>query len=93
MIANYGYSDAEGEFYITVDTGKCAACGCKPCVAACPRAVFGVEEDPYGEIVIAVTDAARRKLKYECSPCKPSANRPPLPCVAACPFSAISHSW
>jgi hypothetical protein len=32
-------------------------------------------------------------LKYECNPCKPSSHKPPLPCVAACRFEAITHSW
>lgn len=93
MIANYGYKDAEGEYYITLDTSSCAACPAKPCLAACPAKVLIAEEDPYGEAIAAVSDAARRKLKYECFSCKPSANRQPLPCVAACPFGAISHSW
>lgn len=93
MIANYGYSDAEGEYYITLDTSLCAACKDKPCLPACPRLVFVPEEDPYGEHVVAVADAARKKLKYECSPCKPAAARPPLPCQSACPYSAMRHSW
>jgi Fe-S-cluster-containing hydrogenase component 2 len=35
----------------------------------------------------------KKKLKYECNPCKPSSDRPPLPCVEACKLGAISHSW
>ncbi|MHB8765390.1 MAG: 4Fe-4S dicluster domain-containing protein [Deferrisomatales bacterium] len=93
MIANYGYRDAEGEFYITVDTGRCAGCGDKPCVRACPGGVLAEEEDPYGEAVVAVGEAKRRKLKYECARCKPSRGRLPLPCVAACPCGAVTHSW
>jgi Fe-S-cluster-containing hydrogenase component 2 len=93
MIANYGYKDAEGEFYITIDTDRCARCAEKPCVPACPSALFVVEEDPYGEVVVAINEAKRKKLKYECAACKPTSNRPPLPCIAACPYGAVSHSW
>lgn len=93
MIAHYGYSDAQGEFYITIDTGKCEGCPDKPCVAACPASLFVVEEDPYGEEVAAIDEAQRKKLAYACMGCKPEGARPPLPCMAACPFDAIRHSW
>ena len=93
MIAHYGYKDAEGEFYITIDTDRCARCEGKPCTRACPRGLFVVEEDPYGESVAAVDDVMRNKLKYECSGCKPARGRRPLPCVEACPYGAVSHSW
>jgi ferredoxin len=96
MRANYGYKDASGEFYITIDTDLCNGCG--DCVPACPAHVFVVEdEDPNDplrdEPVAMVAEDKRRKLKYECSPCKPTKGRPPLPCVEACKAGAISHSW
>ena len=96
MLANYGYKDASGDFFITIDTDKCDGCGA--CVGACPADVFEVlDEDPNDplrdEPVACVTDNNRKKLKYTCSLCKPSSNRPPLPCVEACQTGAISHSW
>jgi Fe-S-cluster-containing hydrogenase component 2 len=93
MIANYGYKDGEGEFYITIDTGKCAKCAKKPCVPACPSSLFVVEEDPYGDEAVAIDDRKRKKLKYECAGCKPTQGRPPLPCIVACPYDALRHSW
>lgn len=93
MIAHYGYKDAEGEFYIAIDTARCARCDAKPCVAACPQSLFREEEGPYGDMAVAVDDARRRRLRDECAPCKPNRGRRPLPCVAACPFDAIRHSW
>jgi len=96
MLANYGYKDASGDFFITIDTDKCN--GCEACVPACPADVFQVvDEDPNDPFrddpVAVVTDDKKKKLKYECNPCKPPSNSPPLPCVAACDMDAISHSW
>jgi len=95
MLANYGYKDASGDFFITVDTEKCDGCG--DCASACPASIFLVTgEDPndpmrYGPVAIVAQDK-KKKLKYECNPCKPSADRP-LPCIEACRAGAISHSW
>lgn len=96
MLANYGYKDASGDFFITIDTERCNGCG--DCVEACPAEVFEVvDEDPNDpmreEPVAMVSLSKKKKLKYECNPCKPTAQRPPLPCVAACKSGAISHSW
>jgi len=96
MLANYGYKDASGDFFITLNTDLCNGCG--ECVGACPSKVFAVvQEDPYDpmrEEPVAVVAADKvRKLKYACSPCKPMTGAPPLPCVEACKAGAISHSW
>ncbi len=95
MLANYGYKDGSGEFFITINTDKCDGCGA--CVKVCSPKVLEIREDesdPFREIpVAAVTDAQRNKLKYTCGPCKPVSNRPPLPCMVACKPDAIRHSW
>jgi Fe-S-cluster-containing hydrogenase component 2 len=99
MLANYGYKDASGDYFITIDTDKCDGCdGCGDCVSACPVDVFEVmDEDPNDpmkdEPVAIVAADKKKKLKYECGLCKPPSDRPPLPCVAACKAEAISHSW
>jgi Fe-S-cluster-containing hydrogenase component 2 len=96
MLANYGYKDGAGDFYITIDTDLCN--GCRDCVSACPARVFIVEDedpnDPMREEPVAMVAAEKRKkLRYECSPCKPNSSGRPLPCVEACKAGAISHSW
>jgi ferredoxin len=96
MLANYGYKDASGDFFITIDTVKCNGCGV--CADACPASVIMVteedENDPMRREPVAVVAGDKKtKLKYECNPCKPSGNRPPLPCLKACKAGAISHSW
>jgi Fe-S-cluster-containing hydrogenase component 2 len=96
VIANYGYKDGSGEFFITIDTDKCNGCG--DCVEACSCGVLVVlEEDPFDVLrenpVAAVAEDHRKRLKETCSACKPAGGRLPIPCVAACEARAISHSW
>lgn len=95
MKANYGYKDGSGEFFITVDTDFCDGCG--KCVEACPAGVLEVVEnelDPLAEeLVSAVTEEHRKKIKYSCAPCKPTSGPIELPCMQACEPGAITHSW
>ncbi len=93
MIANYGYMDGSGEFYITIDTDKCIDCEDHSCIAACPKDMFDVEPDDYDEDAAFIKNDLRQQIKYLCAECKPVSDRPPLPCVTACKDGAISHSW
>ena len=97
MLANYGYEDGSGGFYITIDTDKCNGCGA--CVTACPAGVLAMGENEYefdaeGEVALVVPDH-RKKIKYSCAPCKPVSGcaSADLPCVKACGPDAIAHSW
>jgi NAD-dependent dihydropyrimidine dehydrogenase PreA subunit len=85
--------DGSGEFYITIDTDLCIECVDHSCVASCPADLFEIIIDDYDDEVAAIKDENRKKIKYDCGPCKPVTDRPPLPCVAACAPGAISHSW
>ena len=93
MKANYGYLDGSGEFFITIDTDKCLDCADRGCVEACPVGLFEIIVDDYDDEVAAVKEDHRKKIKYDCGPCKPASDRPPLPCVVACKPGAITHSW
>ena len=93
MIANYGYMDGSGQYYITINTDLCNACDGHPCVMACPVKMFEIEVDDYDDTVATIKKEFRKSIKYSCSPCKPVSDRLPLPCVIACPLNAISHSW
>jgi len=95
MLANYGYRDGAGEFFITIDTEACDGCG--KCVPVCPAGVFVVGEDEHDplrdEPVAAVREEQRRRLQYACGGCKAGRDRAPLACTAACGRGAIRHSW
>lgn len=89
-IVHYGYTDASGEYYITIG----AACdGCAKCAEACPGAVLEMIVDDYDEPAAAVKPVHRRELKYLCAPCKPAQGTDALKCQQACPQQAIRHSW
>jgi len=97
MLANYGYKDGSGDFFITIDTEKCNGCG--ECIPICPLKLFELVEDEFdidSEMdVIAVKKDQTNKIKYSCAVCKPSSgyNLSDLPCVKACKPGAIEHSW
>lgn len=94
MLANYGYEDASGNYYIQIDTSVCAECADHGCVAACPGHAFFIEPDDWEDDVAVIKPELRNTLKVLCAACKPLENRPELlPCQAACGQSAISHSW
>ncbi len=108
MLANYGYKDGSGDYFIAIDTDKCN--GCAKCVDACPQSVFEMgddDSDPLREEPVArVSGEQRKKLKYACAPCKRYLTTlsggkteetmkeiEKLPCVVSCELRAINHSW
>lgn len=91
MLANYGYMDGSGEYFITIDTERCRGCG--DCVTACPAGLFEIITDDYDEQVAWVKEEHRKSIKYLCAPCKPTTGRGSLPCQEACEPDAIAHSW
>ncbi len=91
MKANYGYKDGSGEFFITIDTDLCDSCG--DCAKVCPAGVLEMITDDYDEVVPAVTEEHRKKIKYSCAPCKPVSGPREIPCITACKPGAIVHSW
>jgi ferredoxin len=94
MIANYGYKDGSGEYYISIDTDKCIDCPVgRACLAACPKGRFEVMTDDYDDEVVAVKAQFRRSLAYDCTQCKPAGGYASLPCTGACAPGAIRHSW
>ena len=94
MIANYGYKDGSGEYYISIDTDKCIQCPVdRACTRACPKSMFEIMTDDYDDVVAAIKQANRKTLAYDCTVCKPAGGYTTLPCTAACTPGAIKHSW
>jgi Fe-S-cluster-containing dehydrogenase component len=97
VIANYGYEDGSGFYYVTIRGDTCATCTEHGCVAACTRNVYAVEMDDYDDYVAIVVESARKRLRELCSTCKgQSRGHSPeneLPCISACPGGALQHSW
>ena len=93
MIANYGYKDGSGDFFISIDTDKCMGCEAKPCLVACPAGLLDRFVDDYDDEVVGIKETHRKKIKYSCAACKPAAGNRHLACQAACKLDAIAHSW
>lgn len=92
MLANYGYEDASGTYYITIDTDKCAECADHGCISACPANIFELILDDYDDEVASIKEDYRNSLRTLCSNCKAGGNTS-WPCTGACAGSAITHSW
>jgi len=94
MIANYGFKDGSGHWYVTIDTDKCNGCG--KCTEVCPAEALGIGPDEIDifreEPVAFVKHHERKKTRYTCAPCKPGYGEKSAPCAAACEPGAISHS-
>ena len=94
MIANYGFKDGSGDWYVTIDTDKCNGCG--KCPEVCPAKVLEVGPDEIDifrkEPVAFIKHEERKKVRYSCAPCRPGYGEKPAPCVGVCEPKAISHS-
>ncbi len=97
MIANYGYEDGSGFYYISIDGGACAVCSGHDCVKSCPQGVYAIELDDYDDLVAVVPEVARKRLRELCSVCKGQAegggSERALPCTGGCRLGALRHSW
>jgi predicted CoA-substrate-specific enzyme activase len=86
----YGYTDGTGDYYITIDTGRCNGCG--ECISSCPGGIFVFEENG-AQPRVRVKEEARKKLAFFCpgaAACHPVNGSN---CHRACAKGAISHSW
>lgn len=94
MIANYGYEDGSGSYYITIDTNKCGSCQHKDCLAACPAELFLLELDDWDNEVVVIRNNVCNLLRDQCAECKTTIEKSEqLPCQKACDAQAIIHSW
>ena len=91
MISHFGYRDASGAYYVSVDSERCTGCGA--CVTACPQQAVEVVRtmvDIDERDVAQVKESCRRRLAEVCGVCA-SARR--FACAAACVPNAIRVQW
>jgi len=94
MIANYGFEDGSGEYYIRIDTAKCKSCNERKCVDRCPGKIFVLDVDDWDDEIVIVKKDKCNLLKSICAECKPLRNRSELlPCEESCQLQAIRHFW
>ena len=91
MIAQYGYADGSGEYYIIIDTDKCDGCG--ECVRVCPKGIFDIAVDDYGKSVAHVMEDVLKSLHYVCPGYHQKCANEENNCHEACAQDAISHTW
>ncbi len=91
MKISYGYSDGTGEYYITIDTGKCDGCG--KCVEACPSGNIEIGCNDHGQPKARIKDIVRKKIHLACPGFEACSAANLVNCHSACPNDAINHSW
>jgi ferredoxin len=91
MLVHYGYTDASGDYRISIDQDECDGCG--KCVEVCPEELFMVEEDDYDREVAMIKDDLIRKLGYLCPGYERCKSNIGDTCQEVCPHKVISHSW
>ena len=93
MKISYGYADATGEYYLTIDTDRCNGCG--DCVPACPKNILEMCVDDYDETKVRVEEKAVKTLGFTCPGTKLGVSESScrLACKTACPFDVFEHSW
>ena len=89
--ANYGYADATGEYYLTIDTARCDGCG--DCVPACPENILEIAPDDASELKAIVRHEVAQLLAHACLGYEAYCKRNEVNCHTACHADAIEHTW
>ncbi|HEY95932.1 MAG TPA: 4Fe-4S dicluster domain-containing protein [Dehalococcoidia bacterium] len=87
----YGYNDATGDYYITINSVKCDGCG--ECITACPSSIYEIASDENGRSVAMVKETLRKKLSILCPGVGNCNGREKGNCQAVCPGQALTISW
>jgi benzoyl-CoA reductase subunit A len=91
MKVNYGFTDATGDYYITIDTSKCDGCG--ECVDVCPSGLLTViNEDGTGPKA-KVKDELKKKMSILCPGFYACRTSNKSDCHIVCKQNTITHSW
>ncbi len=88
---NYGYSDATGEYFITIDRSRCDGCG--ECVRACPAGIFDLGRHNGAGPRAIIRGGMRKRLSALCPGFGSCSRTVSANCHSVCQAGAISHSW
>jgi predicted CoA-substrate-specific enzyme activase len=88
---HYGYADATGDYFITIDRTRCDGCG--ECVKACPSGIFGVAGRNGAGPRAVVRGDMRKRLSALCPGFGLCSESLSANCHSVCRVDAISHSW
>ncbi len=88
---HYGYSDGTGNYFITIDAGRCDGCG--ECVPVCPSLIFEVVQEDGTQPKARVKESARKNLAFLCPGYTSCRGNLPENCHAVCRGDAIRHTW
>lgn len=88
---HYGYADATGDYFITIDRSRCDGCG--QCVSACPAGIFALAGRNGAEPRAIVRGEARKRLSALCPGFGSCSRSMSANCHSVCGADAISHSW
>lgn len=91
LTAQYGYTDATGEYFISIDTGRCDACG--NCLRDCPAGLFTLKRYDDGQNKAALKEEYSKKISLLCPGYEKCSITNKINCHQACKTEAISHSW
>jgi len=91
MKVHYGYTDATGDYFITVDGRVCD--GCAKCVPVCPAGLLDVAKLDGAVPQAVIKEGLRKKIAVLCPGHKECSAKISVTCQSACPKSAITHSW
>jgi predicted CoA-substrate-specific enzyme activase len=87
----YGYTDATGDYFITVDLAKCDGCG--DCVNICPANIFELANHNGCQPAVRVSDSARKQIATLCPGGRICMQKQGKNCLSACPHDALGISW
>lgn len=88
---SYGYSDATGEYFITIDRSRCDGCG--ECVRACPAGIFDLARRNGAGPKAVVRGGVRKRLSALCPGFGSCSRTVSANCHGVCRAGAIAHSW
>ncbi len=91
MLVHYGYTDASGDYRISIDQDVCDGCG--KCVDVCPEELFMIEEDDYDREVAMIKDDLVRQIGYRCPGHQRCKDKIGETCQEVCPHDIISLTW